>query len=104
MEEIVLSIIMHSGEARSYSMEAITLAKRGDFKKSRELIRMADEELGYAHSSQTSLIQGETANDQIDFSLLLVHAQDHLMTSMLAIELIQEIIILHKEKADKGGE
>ena len=24
---------MQSGEARSYSMEAITLAKRGDFKK-----------------------------------------------------------------------
>ena len=93
MEEVVLSIIMHSGEARSYSMEAITLAKEGKFDKSRELIRMADEELGYAHSSQTSLIQGEAANDQIDFSLLLVHAQDHLMTTMtfkdLAVELIE---------------
>ena len=90
MEEVVLSIIMHSGEARSYSMEAITLAKEGKFDKSRELIRMADEELGYAHSSQTSLIQGEAAND---FSLLLVHAQDHLMTTMtfkdLAVELIE---------------
>lgn len=93
MEEVILSIIMHSGEARSYSMEAIACAKEGLFDKSRELIRMADEELGYAHSSQTSLIQGEAANDQIDFSLLLVHAQDHLMTTMtfkdLAVELIE---------------
>lgn len=97
MEEIVLSIIMHSGEARSYSMEAITLAKRGDFKKSRELIRMADEELGYAHSSQTSLIQGETANDQIDFSLLLIHAQDHLMTTMTFKDLAVELIDIHEK-------
>lgn len=96
MEEIVLSIIMHSGEARSYSMEAIRLAKEGNFEKAMDLIRMADEELGYAHSSQTSLIQGEAANDQIKFSLLLVHAQDHLMTTMSEKNLIEEIIELRK--------
>ena len=93
MEEIILNIIMHSGEARSYSMEAITLAKTGNFNEARELIVKADEELGYAHNSQTSLIQGEAANDNIEFSLLLVHAQDHLMTTMtfkdLAVELIE---------------
>ena len=64
-----------------------------DFEKAKELIIKADEELGYAHSSQTSLIQGEAANDKIEFSLLLVHAQDHLMTTMtfkdLAVELIE---------------
>lgn len=93
MEEIILNIIMHSGEARSYSMEAISLAKTGSFNEARELLVKADEELGYAHSSQTSLIQGEAANDNIEFSLLLVHAQDHLMTTMtfkdLAVELIE---------------
>ena len=93
MEEIILNIIMHSGEARSYSMEAITLAKTASFNEARELIVKADEELGYAHSSQTSLNQGEAASDNIEFSLLLVHAQDHLMTTMtfkdLAVELIE---------------
>ena len=97
MEEIVFNIIMHSGEARSYSMEAVTLAKQGKFDKSRDLIRMADEELGYAHSSQTSLIQGETANDHINFSLLLVHAQDHLMTTMTFKDLAVELIEIHEK-------
>lgn len=97
MEEIVLSIIMHSGEARSYSMEAIRLAKEGNFEKAMDLIRMADEELGYAHSSQTSLIQGEAANDQIKFSLLLVHAQDHLMTTMTLREVALEMLELYKK-------
>jgi PTS system cellobiose-specific IIA component len=38
MEEIILNIIMHSGETRNYSMEAITLAKTGNFNKVREVI------------------------------------------------------------------
>lgn len=97
MEEIVLSIIMHSGEARSYSMEAIRIAKEGNFEKAMDLIRMADEELGYGHSSQTSLIQGEAANDQIKFSLLLVHAQDHLMTTMTFKDMAVELIEVHEK-------
>ena len=97
MEEIILNIIMHSGEARSCSMEAIAMAKTGDFEKAKELIIKADEELGYAHSSQTSLIQGEAANDKIEFSLLLVHAQDHLMTTMTFKDLAMELIEVHEK-------
>lgn len=99
MEEIILNIIMHSGKARSYSMDAITAAKTGNFNEARELIVRADEELGYAHTSQTSLIQGEAVNDKIEFSLLLVHAQDHLMTTMTFRDLSVELIEVH-EKID----
>ncbi len=99
MEEIISNIIMHSGEARNYSMEAITLAKTGSFDKARELIINADEQLGYAQSSQISLIQGEALNDRIEFSLLLVHAQDHLMTTMTFKDLAVELIEIH-EKID----
>ncbi|MDR3596862.1 PTS lactose/cellobiose transporter subunit IIA [Clostridium sp.] len=96
MEEIILNIIVHSGEARNYSMEAIALAKSGEFTKAKELIIKADEELGYAQNSQTSLIQGEAANEKIEFSLLLVHAQDHLMTTMTFKDLAVELIEVHK--------
>ena len=65
MEEIVLSLIMHSGEARSKCMEAIHLAKIGEFEKARKFLEKADEELGYAHNSQTTLIQGESAFKKI---------------------------------------
>lgn len=97
MEEIILNIIRHSGEARSYSMEAIALAKTENFNEARELIRKADEELGYAHSSQTSLIQGEAASDTIEFSLLLVHSQDHLMTTMTFRDLSVELIEVYEK-------
>jgi len=97
MEEIILNIIMHSGEARTFSMEAITLAKQGNFDKAKGLIIKADEELGYAHNSQTSLIQGEAVNEKIEFSLLLVHAQDHLMTTMVLKDLVVELIEVHEK-------
>lgn len=99
MEEIILNIIMHSGRARSYSMDAIAASKKGNFNEARELIVRSDEELGYAHTSQTSLIQGEAVNDKIEFSLLLVHAQDHLMTTMTFRDLAVELIEVH-EKID----
>ncbi|OOM74478.1 PTS lactose/cellobiose transporter subunit IIA [Clostridium sp. BL-8] len=97
MEEIISNIIMHSGEARSHSLEAINLAKAGEFDKAREAIIKADEELGYAHSSQTNLIQGEAASSKIEFSLLLVHAEDHLMTTMTFKDLAVEIIEIHEK-------
>lgn len=99
MKEIILNIIMHSGEARSYSMEAITSAKTEKFNEARELIVKANEELGYAHSAQTSLIQAEAANDSMEFSLLLVHAQDHLMTTMTFKDLAVELIEVYKKIA-----
>ena len=97
MEEIILNIIMHSGEARSCSMEAIALAKAGDFNGAEELLIKADEELGYAHNAQTSLIQSEATSDKIEFSLLLVHAQDHLMTTMTFKDLAVELIEIHEK-------
>ncbi|MDQ0148855.1 PTS lactose/cellobiose transporter subunit IIA [Eubacterium multiforme] len=96
MEEIVLNLIMHSGEARSYAMEAIGLAKGGDIKGAKDLIEKSSEELGEAHHSQTSLIQGEAAGEKVEFSLLLMHAQDHLMTTMTLKDLANEIIDLYE--------
>lgn len=95
MEEIILNLIMHSGEARSYAMEAIQMAKTGKPEEAKELIQKASEELGHAHNTQTSLIQGEASGNKAEFSLLLVHAQDHLMTSMTLKDLANEIIDIY---------
>ncbi|EPY2276983.1 PTS lactose/cellobiose transporter subunit IIA [Clostridium sporogenes] len=93
MEEMILNIITHSGEARTYAMEAIQYAKNSEFDKAKRSIEKSNEELGLAHSYQTNLIQEEAAGNKAEISLLLIHAQDHLMTTMtlkdLAIELVQ---------------
>ena len=43
-----------------------------------------------AHHIQTQLLSTEAAGEHLSVDVLLVHAQDHLMCSMLAQELVQE--------------
>lgn len=101
MEEMIMNLIIHSGEARSYAMEAMQLAKAGSFAEAKELVEKAATQLGEAHHSQTALIQKEAGGDKVEVSLLLVHAQDHLMTSMIVKDLAAEIIDLHEKLASK---
>ncbi|BAB04629.1 PTS lactose/cellobiose transporter subunit IIA [Halalkalibacterium halodurans] len=103
LEEIAFQIILHSGNARSCAMEGIQLAKAGKFAAARERMEQADKEFHKAHHAQTSLIQQEASGDAVSPSLLLIHAQDHLMTSMTTKDLCLEIIELH-EKVDKECE
>ena len=89
MEEIVLKIIIHAGNAKSMLYEALDYAD--------ELIENANEEILKAHKVQTELIQKEAGGDKSDISILLIHSQDHLMTCMSERNLIKEMIMLRKE-------
>ncbi len=92
LEEQIMQIILHSGNAKSYAVEAIQAAKENQQEEAKELINQANQELIEAHHVQTSLIQGEVRGEKIEISLLLIHAQDHLMNSItfkdLAIEFV----------------
>ncbi|MBE6072166.1 MAG: PTS lactose/cellobiose transporter subunit IIA [Clostridium butyricum] len=104
MEELILNLLMHSGQAKTYAIEAITSAKNNNFERANKLMRRADEELGYAHNSQSSLIQGEAADGKIEISLLLVHAEDNLMSTMLFMDIANEIIELYEKYKHKINE
>lgn len=95
MEEIIMNLIMFSGEARSLSMEAMQLAREGKIEEAKELLVKASEQLGEAHHSQTTLIQNEAAGKKTEVSLLLVHAQDHLMTSITLKDLATELVEIY---------
>lgn len=96
IEEISFTIILNGGNARSLAMEAIELAKSGDFDLAEQKLEEANEELGKAHRAQTDLIQGETRGEKTEIRLLLIHAQDHLMNAMTVLDLAREIIDLHR--------
>jgi len=96
LEEIVFNIIGHAGDARSMCFEALAFAREGEFSKADELIKQAKDELVETHAIQNSMIQKEARGEKQELSLLLVHAEDHLMTAMLAKDLICEMIEMHK--------
>lgn len=96
LELIIMNMINYSGEARSLSMEAIQYAKSGDNIKADKAIEQASEKLIQAHRSQTKLIQEEAKGERYEISLLLVHAQDHLMNAITIKDMAMEFIDLYK--------
>ena len=98
MEQIAFTIIAHAGEAKSLAFEALNKSKKGCFDEAEQLIEKSREEVNLAHKGQMDLLVAEANGEKTEVSVLLVHSQDHLMTCMLAIDLIEEMIAMRKEK------
>ena len=100
-ELVSFALIAKAGEARSKAFAALEAAKKGDFDAADALMKEASASALEAHHAQTDLLVKEANGDHTPVDVLLVHAQDHLMTSMLARELISEIIEMRREVAGK---
>ncbi|HLR62920.1 MAG TPA: PTS lactose/cellobiose transporter subunit IIA [Lentibacillus sp.] len=96
--ETAFQIILYAGNGKSNAMEAIQEAKDGNFVKSDELMEAAGEELNKAHDYQTKLLQGEANGEESPLNLMLVHSQDHLMTSMTVRDLAVELVEIYRNK------
>lgn len=95
-EMIAFGLVAQAGDARSKADEALYAAKHGDYERAHVLMSQADESILGAHKIQTELLAREASGDHQPVDILLIHAQDHLMTAMLAKELISELIELHR--------
>ncbi|WML50743.1 PTS lactose/cellobiose transporter subunit IIA [Neobacillus sp. PS3-12] len=93
---LAFQLILHAGNAKSFAMEAIYAAKEGKFDEAEAKLTESDSAFNEAHHFQTDVIQKEAGGTEFDLPLIMVHAQDHLMTSMTFKELAREIIDLHK--------
>ena len=102
-EMLSFGLIAMAGESRSKSYEALDAAKQGDFDRADQLLKEADEAALQAHNVQTQLLAKEAGGEHTEVNVMLVHAQDHLMTSILAKELITEIIRLYRVIDEKDG-
>ncbi|MBE7147251.1 MULTISPECIES: PTS lactose/cellobiose transporter subunit IIA [Bacillus] len=100
IETKAFHLILHGGNARSCSMEAIDCAKRGEFQEAEAKLQEALNELQEAHRLQTELIQKEAAGEKTEVTLLMVHAQDHLMNAITVKELASEFVELYRKLED----
>ena len=94
--EAIMGLIMYGGNAKSDAMEAISAAKKGDFDLAEQKIRDAEASLVEAHHSQTQMLMQEAQGNHMQVTLLTVHSQDHLMTSIAFTDLAKEIIDLYR--------
>ena len=97
LEEIAMMIIANSGQARSDAFAALQEAKKGNFEDAEKLQKEAEESLQTAHESHRELLKMDASGEVTQVSILLCHAQDHLMGSALALDLIREMIVLYQK-------
>ena len=102
-EENIFHILLHGGNARSLAMEAVHDAKSGNWQAARQKIGQAEAEIRKAHRIQTAWIQQEAGGERKEVTLLLVHAQDHLMNAITVKDLAVELIDLYKRMSSAGG-
>lgn len=98
MDSVVMELVVNAGDGRSSAIQAIREARAGRFAEAKKLLEECNEALLRCHNVQTDLVQAELQGDGIKVSLLMVHAQDHIMNAMTVRDLAVEIIQMLKEK------
>lgn len=91
-------VVAYAGDARSMLLQALKEAKQGKFENVDKLIEKANESILKAHKSQTEMLAKEAGGDDIELGFIMVHGQDHLMTTMLLKDIIGNLIDIYKGK------
>lgn len=92
---VAFELIAHAGSSRSSSMAALHSARTGDLAQARVHLAEAEAELVIAHRLQTELVQSEARGDRVPVNVILVHAQDHLTSAIVVMDLAGEMVHLY---------
>lgn len=90
-------IVAYAGEARSKLITALNEAEKKNFEAAELLVVEANDVLIKAHATQTSMLAAEASGEDIEIGFIMVHAQDHLMTTMLLKDTIQHLFNIYKK-------
>lgn len=96
MELVCFKIISAVGSARSAFMEAISETKLGHFDQAQALIDDGEAQRVKGHEIHFELLQRDSSGDSPDFSLLLLHAEDQLMSAELLKITAEELLAVYK--------
>lgn len=97
IELISFQIISAVGTARSMYIEAIQAAKAERFDEAAKLLEEGQELFVQGHHAHAQLIQNEANGEKTEFALLLMHAENQLMSAEAFGILAQEFIDVYKK-------
>lgn len=98
LEQILMQIIVYSGKAKNNYLLALRSCKERQFEKGRQLIQEAEIMLAKAHKTHLDLIQREVSGKHTESSLILMHAEDHLMSTNTIKELVKELLEIFERR------
>ena len=101
MEMTCFEIISNVGTARGCYVEAIDLATEGKFEEAERKIEEGSSYFAKGHNAHTDLVQKEAAGEKTDVILLLVHAEDQLMSAEGFKIIAEKFIAMSKKLYNK---
>ena len=90
-------IISAVGTAKSYYIEAIRSSENGEFEEAKEKMEKGKEAYKEGHDVHFKLLQEEASGDNQAVTVLLVHAEDQLMSTE-TIQLLAEQMIKNNQR------
>lgn len=95
-EQTLFKLILHAGSARSFAKEAAEVAESGKWEEAENLVAQANDEQTLAHKINTTIITKAARGENVEFSVLLVHALDLLMLAWSEIDYTEQYIRMNK--------
>lgn len=93
LEKIMTGVAV-AGAAKSLGKEALAKANEGDFEEARKLFLEAKKQFVEVHGCHFDFIQKEASGEKVDLCLLLIHMEDHIMTTSLFLDSLEDQINL----------
>ena len=101
IEMTCFQIISSVGMARGSYIEAIDLANEGKFEEAEAKIKEGEEFFVQGHTAHAELIQKEASGNRVEVVLLLLHADDQLMSAENFKIIAEKFIALNKKLDNK---
>ncbi|BDR57591.1 PTS lactose/cellobiose transporter subunit IIA [Xylocopilactobacillus apicola] len=101
IQDLAMEIIAFAGDGHAESLRAIDEEFAENSVESINLLEKAHGNIERAHKAQTKLLQMEAKGEEITPSLLMVHAQNHLMNSILINELSEKMIQMYRKLKER---
>ena len=92
IQEIAFKIILDSGNARTLVHEGFKAMRENKLQEAEEKLEEAN-----AHNVQTKLLHDYANGTEIIMDVIMVHAQDHLMTTMTIREVAIEMLVMYQK-------
>jgi len=96
LELISFKIIASVGSARSMFVNAMRLARNGQIDEAEDQIIQGDEHMKEGHHAHMEVLTMQANGEVLPFDLLLVHAEDQLMSAETIKIMAEEVIGLYK--------
>lgn len=96
LESSCMEMILHSGNARGYASEGVELLKQKNFEQAKQSIQKAQDEILISKRKHAELLRDLSSKSYNEINLLLIHAEDHVSSSDLALNFAVELFDIYE--------